>query len=70
VSKPLTAQMVPPERNFFETMALDRYRSMGIIGGVTLVDQGVAAFGGILVDISSSCSTFAVLAALRARAFG
>ena len=33
VSKPLTAQMVPPERNFFETMALERYRSTGIIGG-------------------------------------
>jgi len=38
VSKPLTAQMVPPERNFFETMALEGYRSIAAIaGGVTLV---------------------------------
>jgi hypothetical protein len=30
VSKPLTAQMVPPERNFFETIVLKGYRSIGI----------------------------------------
>jgi len=62
--------MVPPERNFFETIAFESYRSIGILaGGVTLVGYA-AAFGGILVDISSSCSTSAVLAALCARAIG